>query len=151
MRDRPKQATILFVMLTFIFSAVFWALNLWHWNAFHLTKGGGASIGPWKDMLVPGVMWCPALAALVSCRILGRRFRSLAWRWPEGKYVALSYLVPLGYVAVAWVIVWAARLGGWNSDFVNTTAQSFSLRGMPPWGTFAIYVLLYGVIGMIHS
>src|SRR5215831_70484 len=138
MRDTPKKATYLYLILTLAFSSVFWALIVW---SGHLGSGFGE--------LVYGVMWCPALAALASCPILGRSFRSLAWRWPEGRYVALAYFLPLAYAAIAYGAVWGLRLGGWNSEFVGQAAHSFGLRGMPPWGTLALYLVLTPTVGMV--
>lgn len=94
--------------LTLAFSAVIWALITW---SGHLFMGFG--------LMDPAIMWCPALAALVTCRMLGREFRSLAWRWPNSRYVAAAYFMPLAYASVAYGAVWAGRLAGWNSVFVR--------------------------------
>ncbi len=140
MRDTPKTATYLYLLLTLLFSAVFWALIIW---SGHLGMGFG--------LLVAAVMWCPALAALVTCRWLGRSFRSLAWSWPKGKYVAAGYFVPLAYAAVAYGGVWALRLGGWNSSFVAQVAEHFGLRGMPAWDSLTLYIFFAATVGIIRS
>jgi uncharacterized protein len=140
MLDTPKKATYLYLILTLAFSSVFWALIIW---SGHLGSGFGE--------LVYGVMWCPALAALASCRILGRGFRSLAWRWPEGRYVALAYFLPLAYAGIAYGAVWGMRLGGWNAGFVGQVSHGFGLRGMPAWGTLALYLVLTPTVGMVRS
>jgi membrane protease YdiL (CAAX protease family) len=140
MRDTPKTATYLYLLLTLLFSAVFWTLIIW---SGHLGMGFG--------LLVAGVMWCPALAALVTCRCLGRSFRSLAWSWPKGRYVAAGYFVPLAYATIAYGGVWALRLGGWNSEFVAQVAQRFGLRGLPAWGSLALYIFFAATAGMIRS
>jgi membrane protease YdiL (CAAX protease family) len=140
MRDTPKNATYLYLILTLAFSSAFWALIIW---SRHLGSGHGE--------LAWGLMWCPALAALASCRFLGRSFRSLAWRWPMGRYVALAYFLPLAYAGVAYGVVWGLRLGGWNSGFVAEVARSFGLRGMPAWGSLALYLVLTPTALMIMS
>ncbi|HZQ69968.1 MAG TPA: type II CAAX endopeptidase family protein [Terriglobales bacterium] len=139
MQDTPKRATALYLLLTLAFSAVFWSLVIW---SGHLGMGFG--------LVVAGVMWCPALAALVSCRLLGRSIRSLAWRWPSGGFIAAAYFVPLAYAAVAYGGVWALRLGGWNSEFVSMVAQRFGVR-LPPWALLALYILFAATGGMIRS
>jgi flavin reductase (DIM6/NTAB) family NADH-FMN oxidoreductase RutF len=35
-----------------------------------------------------------------------------------------------------------AKAGRWNSGFVTEVAQSFGLRGMPAWGSLALYLVL---------
>jgi membrane protease YdiL (CAAX protease family) len=138
MSDTPKRATYLYLQLTLAFSAVVWTLIIW---SGHLYMGFG--------LMVPAIMWCPALAALVTCRLLGREFRSLGWRWPSNRYIAAAYFVPLGYALVAYGAVWACRLGGWDSEFVSLVAQDFGLRGLPAWGSLALYILSMATAGII--
>lgn len=130
MRDTPARATYLYLLLTLAFSAVVWLFILW---SGHIGMGFG--------LLIPVGMWCPALAALVSCRLLGRSVRSLAWGWPRNRYIGGAYFVPLAYAAVAYGAVWALGLGGWNSPFVSQVAQGFGLRGMPAWGSLTLYIV----------
>lgn len=140
MRDGPRTATCLYLFLTLGFSAVVWTLILWFG---HL----GLKFGP----MFPWVMWCPALAALVTCRLLGRKLRSLAWGWPASRYIAAAYFIPLAYAAVAYGAVGLLRLGGWNSEFVDQVAQNAWLRGMPPWGSLTLYIFFSATGGMLRS
>jgi membrane protease YdiL (CAAX protease family) len=140
MQDTPKRATSVYLVFTLLFSAVIWSLVIW---SGHL----GMAFG----MMITAVMWCPALAALLTCRLLGRSFRSLAWRWPEGRYIAAAYFIPLAYGATAYGAVWALRLGGWNSELVVLVTQRFGLRGMPAWGVFALWFLFTATAGMIRG
>jgi len=138
MRDTPKNATSIYLLLTLAFSSVIWTLVIW-----------SGHIGMAFGLMIPAIMWCPALAALVSCRLLGRDFRSLAWRWPAGRYVAAGYFVPLAYAGIAYAAVWAFRLGGWNSEFVSLVSQRFGLGGLPAGGALAFYVFFSATAGMI--
>lgn len=81
--------------------------------------------------------------------MLGREFRSLAWRWPGNKCIFLAYLVPLGYASLAYGAVWAWRLGGWNSEFVSLVAQGFGLQGLPAWGSLTLYITSMATAGLI--
>ncbi len=140
MRNAAGRTTILYLLFTLAFSSIFYGLILW---SGHLGSGG--------NVFAYGIMWCPALAALVTCRVVGRKFRSLAWRWPKARYIALGYFLPLAYAAIAYGAVWALRLGGWNSEFVSQVAKSFNLRGMPALGSLALYVLFAATVGTIRS
>lgn len=140
MRDNPRTATCLYLLLVLLFSSVFYALVIW---SGHLGSGFG--------FFVISLMWCPALAAIVSCRLLGRRVRSLAWRWPQGKYIAFAYFVPLLYAAITYGAVWTARLGGWNSQFAAVVSQRFGLRGAPSWATLTLYIVLAATVGIVSS
>ena len=140
MRDTPRRATLIYLLFTLLFSGVIWALIIW---SGHLAMAFG--------VMVLSLMWCPALAALVSCRVLGRSVRSLAWQWPEWKYIAAAYYVPLVYAAIAYSAVWALGLGGWNHDFVGLVAQRFGLREMPTWATFVLWLLFTATVQLIPS
>ncbi len=137
-RDTPKRATHLYLGLTLAISAVVWTLIIW---SGHLDMGFG--------VMIPTIMWCPALAALVTCRLLGRELRSLAWRWPSNRYIAAGYFVPLAYASLAYGAVWALRLGSWNSEFVSRVAEGFGLRGLPAWASLTLYIISMATGGMI--
>ena len=140
MRDTPKQATILYLIFTLLFSSVIWALIIW---SGHLDMAFG--------LMIVSVMWCPALAALVTCKVLGRDFRSLAWSWPKGRYVAAAYFVPLAYAAIAYGAVWTLHLGGWNGGLVEQIARRFGLPKMPAWGSFTLWLVFTATAQMIHG
>jgi membrane protease YdiL (CAAX protease family) len=140
MRDTPKHATYLFLQLTLAFSAVVWTLIIW---SGHLDMGFGS--------VMPAMMWCPALAALITCRLLRRELHSLGWRWPNSRYIAASYLVPLAYTSVAYGAVWALGLAGWNSEFVSLVAQGLGLRGLPAWASFTLGIVFMATGGVIQN
>ena len=139
MRDTPKRATSLYLILTLLFSSIIWSLIIW---SGHL----GMAFG----MMITSIMWCPALAALVSCPLLGRSVRSLAWRWPEGRYVVAAYLIPVVYAAIAYGAVWALRLGGWNRSLIGLVSERFGLRGLPPSAAFVLWLVFTATAGMIR-
>jgi uncharacterized protein len=138
MLDTPKRALYLFLQLKLVLSAIVWILMIW---SGHIDMGFG--------LMIPAIMWCPALAALVTCRRLGRDVRSLAWCWPNKKYMIAAYCLPVLYASVAYGAVWSWRLGGWNSDFVNMVSQGFGLNGLPAWGSLVLYIVSMATGGMI--
>src|SRR3954467_14586462 len=85
-----------FLQLTLVCSAAVWILIIW---SGHVNMGYG--------LVMPAIMWCPAFAALLTLRILGRNLSSLGWRWPQPKHLAAAYFVPLAYASVAYSAVWA--------------------------------------------
>jgi uncharacterized protein len=140
MPPTSRKALALYLGFTLGLSAIFWALIIW---SKHLGSGFG--------LYVFGVMWSPAAAALLSCRVLKRDSRSLGWTWPRRKYVLLSYFIPLAYAAVAYAAVWITRQGGFNSEFVTTVASGFGLRGMPRAGALVVYLILASTVGVVRS
>ena len=132
MPDTPTRATCLYLGFTLLFSAVIWALIIW---SGHL----GMAFG----MMITAIMWCPALGALAACRVLGRSFRSLAWRWPEGRYIAAAYFVPLAYAAIAYGAVWTFRLAGWNGKLVDLVTERFGVAGHAWLGGVHVVVVVH--------
>jgi membrane protease YdiL (CAAX protease family) len=100
-------------------------------------------------LMIPAIMWCPAIAALVTCRLIGRSIRSLAWSWPETGYLSAAYFLPLAYTSVAYGAVCVWRLGGWNSELASVVAQEFGLHGLPPWGSLVLYLIFMATGGVI--
>src|ERR1700745_2182847 len=117
MCGRSKNAISVYLQLTLVFSAAAWILIIW---SGHLNMGYG--------LVIPAIMWCPAFAALLTCRLLGRELGSLGWRWPQPQHLAVAYFVPLAYVSVAYGAVWALQLGGWNSEFVSLVTDGLGLK-----------------------
>ena len=77
-------------------------------------------------------MWCPGVAALLTCKYLGRGIDSLGWRWGKARYQAASYLIPLGYAIVTYGFVWLTKFGGVpNREFVDGATKDFGLGAMP--------------------
>ncbi|MFI5238778.1 MAG: hypothetical protein ACHQQP_03125, partial [Gemmatimonadales bacterium] len=76
----------LYLALTLALSCVFYALIL---TNGHVTGGGG--------LYVLGLMWCPAIAALLTCRIAGLDYGILGWSWGKTRWELTAFLVPLGY------------------------------------------------------
>src|SRR5215475_14144538 len=124
----PPKQVITYLIFLFLFSSVFYVLVL---RAGTLRSGMGLN--------VRGIMWCPALAAFATLRLNRRSFSELGWRW-IGKYQWQSWLIPLLYAAVAYVIVWSIGLGSFgNPDFSKQLTQAFNLRA-PAWLSVAIGV-----------
>jgi hypothetical protein len=76
----PGRAVGLFVLLTICLSGIFWVLI----NAIQTVNAA----------YIFGLMWMPAAAAILTCRIfLGRPLRTLGLGTWNGRYVLIGYLV----------------------------------------------------------
>src|ERR1043166_5160038 len=85
----------IFLVLTLGFSSIFYFLIA---KSGHVGCGWGAYIGC--------LMWCPGVAALVTCRYLGRDLSSLGWNWGKSRYQIACYFIPLAYGLVTYAFVW---------------------------------------------
>jgi membrane protease YdiL (CAAX protease family) len=131
----PWRAVGLFVLLTICLSGIFWAL-------INATQTVNAAY-------IFGLMWMPAVAAILTCRILGRPLRSFGLGTWNGRFVLIGYLIPIAYCLVASLGIWIFGFGGFpNTEFVRQTAEAFGLGGAPDWVVIAMFVVLTGTTGM---
>ncbi|MCX7513514.1 CPBP family intramembrane glutamic endopeptidase [Frateuria hangzhouensis] len=142
MADTRKSSGIgLFLLLAFGLSSVFYALVI---ATGHL---GGA-----RGMYVTGLMWCPGIAALLTCRLRGEGPGRLGWRWGAWRWQWVAYLVPLGYAAVAYAIVWSTGLGGFgNTQFEEAIGKALGWGDAPAWLNTTMYFVLLASVGMARS
>jgi membrane protease YdiL (CAAX protease family) len=130
----------LFLFLLTAFSAVFNFLIL---KSHHL---GGA-----HGLYIVGITWSSGLAALLTAKMSGRNFVEFGWKWPQAKYVRMSWFIPLLYAITTYGIVWASGLGSFpNREFMQELVGTIGLHASPLVST-VIYILLMGTLGMIRT
>jgi uncharacterized protein len=99
-----------------------------------------------------GLMWIPAVAAILTCRILGRPLRTLGLVTWNGRYVLIGYLIPIAYCLVASLGIWILGFGGFpNTESVRPTADAFGFCEAPDWVVIAMFVVLTGTTGMLSG
>ena len=131
----------LFLLLTLLLSSVFYALIV-----------GNGHVAGARGMYVMGLMWCPGVAAMLTCHLRGDAIAQLGWRWGAWHWQVVSYLVPLAYVLVAYVIVWTTGLGSYgNPEFVGTLGEMLGWPHLPAsWAVPATFLLLASA-GMVRA
>jgi membrane protease YdiL (CAAX protease family) len=140
-RSQSRKALALYLSITLCLSAVVWILTL------HAGTGriGGRIFGY-------GIMWCPALATYLTCKILRLDIAGLAWRWGKPKYQLWAYLIPLLYAAISYLIIWLAGWGGfYNEQFVTEAAESLGWSTLPHEIFIVLFLMVTGVIGLFAS
>jgi membrane protease YdiL (CAAX protease family) len=131
----------LFLLLTLTLSSIFYAFII---ATGHVGGGGG--------IYVIGLMWAPAIAALLTCRITGLSLQSLGWGWGAWKWQWLAYAVPLAYTAVAYAIIWLAGWGGFpDPKFISTMRTHLGWIGASDWVVLGGRFLLTASVGMVMS
>ena len=120
MDDNRKQL-VTFLLLTFMLSAVYYGLVI---RSGHLASAGGA--------YVLSLMWCPGVAAMITCKLHGRDLGTLGWKWGKARYQVMSYCIPLLYAAITYTAAWLTHLSGYNTQFAFDLARRFGLGPMSP-------------------
>src|SRR5208282_6235346 len=90
-----RRAIPVFLLCTWTVSSLFY---------FFIIKSAGTNAA--GGAFTSGLMWCPAIGALLTCKYLGRPIASLGWQWGKTSCQAAGYLIPLGYSIVFYGIVW---------------------------------------------
>jgi membrane protease YdiL (CAAX protease family) len=142
LRTANQRPIATYLILTLIFSSIVWLLTL---HATHAGRIAGRIFGY-------GIMWCPALATLITCRLTGRKISDLAWKWGESRYTLACYLIPLLYSLAAYLVIWISGAGGfYNKTFVSQVAHEFGWESLPAGLLIVIFFVVNGVIGLFGS
>jgi membrane protease YdiL (CAAX protease family) len=134
-----KSSVVLYVILVALFSLP-WYLLMIH------TK----DLGMGRGLVVHTLMWCPALAALVTCYVAGIQISSLGFCWPKVRYIGLGYGLPILYALMAYVPYWFSVRGSFDlRRFADSSSTSFELH--TPTGALLLNILLLLGFGVISS
>jgi membrane protease YdiL (CAAX protease family) len=120
-----RKEIVIFLIITLALSAIFYVLVIF--GGGMLAQGG---------LYALGLMWCPGIAALATRLITHRSLRGMGWGWGKTRYQILSYLIPLLYSLVVYVLVWLLGLGRVIED-------------LPP--NLIINLLIGAVVGVLGS
>lgn len=91
-----KKAIITFLILNFGLSSIFYYL---------MTTTGNS------QFYVYLVMWCPAIAAIITSLIFYRSIRGFGWRPGKIRYLVGAYFVPLIYALISFGLFWILNPG----------------------------------------
>jgi len=139
--NEKRGGIAVFLVITLGLSSIFYFLIA---KSGHVGGGWGAYIGC--------LMWCPGLAALLTCKYLGRGFSSLGWKWGKSRYEFVCYLIPLAYGATIYGFVWLTGLGGfYNTQFVARFSEAFGLGPIRPWVSIALYFFFTATITVVRD
>ncbi|WP_347219724.1 CPBP family intramembrane glutamic endopeptidase [Chryseobacterium sp.] len=97
------------------------------------------------------IMWCPAIAALLTCRIQKIPLSSLGWKWGLPKYQWWAYCIPFLYTLIPYLIIWMSGAGGfYNQEFVAEIAKGMGWD-LSEGLTIVLYFILMSSFGMVRS
>lgn len=132
---RSRNKIIVYYALTLLLSVP------WEW----LAAQRGLSV-----LLATGLMWMPALAALLTTWIFGGSVRDFAWTLGDARWLRWAYLTPLCYALPVYLIVWLGGWGGFDpAAFVARTAKTFGMSSLPvsvAWTGYVVIALTAGFI-----
>ena len=130
---------IFLVILTFISS-------LFHYAIVNLYP---------SRIYIGGLMWCPAIAAIITLKLKKRSISSLHWNWGNWKYIRLSYFIPALYGLITYILIWIFGFGSFaDKELITDWAKELGLIGigtLDPTSIIIIAVILLGTVGVIRA
>jgi membrane protease YdiL (CAAX protease family) len=137
---RSRLQVLTYLVIVFAFSSFFYFLIL-----------HSGSLGNGRGLYVLGLMWCPALAGMLTLRLNGRSISDLGWKWGPPKYQVRSWYIPILYTSIAYAIVWIFHFGAFgNPKYYDSLTKTLHLGGSP-WISIVTGIALLGTYGMIGS
>jgi len=104
---------------------------------------------------VGAIMWCPAIATIITLKLKGRSISSLNWKWGNWYFIRLSYLVPALYAIMTYGLIWIFGLGSLaNKETIIEWAKEIGLTGigtLSPSVAVIVGLLLLGTVGVIRA
>src|SRR5512133_585195 len=139
LQTKAGKKILTFLGITLSISAVFYYLII---SAGSLEAGGG--------LYVFLLMWTPGLAGIVTQLIFEHSLKGMGWKPGKVKYLALAYILPVGYCLVVYGTTWLTGLGIFPSaEFVSELAKSYpDLSG--PSGLL-LFVAIMATLGVGSS
>ena len=129
--SRTRQDVWVFLALLALFSSAFYALVL-------LRSDAGAQ---W-NVYAAAFMWCPGLAAIVTCLVRDGTLRGLGWGWGRTRFYPIAYGLALAVCLLPYVVVWIA----FDAFDGRQLAATFAKAGLPPALAGPAGVLAVGLI-----
>src|SRR5215469_15105792 len=120
-----RRGIPVYLLVTWTVSSLFYFLII-------KSAGTNAANGAYTS----GLMWCPAIGALLTCRYLGRPIASMGWQWGQTRYQLISYLIPLGYSTITYSIAWLTGIAALNpTQTADAYSRFFGIGPLPssPW------------------
>nr|WP_321407108.1 type II CAAX endopeptidase family protein [uncultured Carboxylicivirga sp.] len=108
-----------------------------------------------SSIYIGGLMWSPAIAAIITLKLNKRPVSSLNWNWGNWKYIRLSYIVPALYGIITYLLIWIFGLGEIaNKETITEWAKDIGLIGIGTLNSTSIIfiaIILLGTVEVIRS
>jgi uncharacterized protein len=138
MSSRGKQIFV-FLLLTFAFSCFPYYLIV-HSGHLRVGNGMGGAL----------IMWCPGLAAIVTCALMRIDLATLGWNWRPTRYQVWSYFIPILYALPVYVAAWAVIRGSFAfGDFAESMGSAYGFPHHPTAATLLLAIPAYATVGVI--
>jgi membrane protease YdiL (CAAX protease family) len=104
------------------------------------------------SIYVGALMISPAMAAFITLKIQKRPLSSLPWSLNKLKYLKLSFLMPILYVSIAYVLIWMFGFGSFiNSETISEWSDQLGIDSSNQTLLIIVMILLLLTVGVIKN
>ncbi|MCM4174136.1 CPBP family intramembrane metalloprotease [Arenibacter sp. TNZ] len=104
------------------------------------------------SIYVGALMMCPALSAFATLKITKRPISSLPWNLEKSKYLSLSYLIPVLYITIAYVLIWFFSFGSVpNQATILEWSQELGMEEFSIPIIILSMVVLLSIVGVVKN
>ena len=104
------------------------------------------------SIYVGALMISPALATFITLIIQKRPLSSLPWGLKELKYLKLSFLTPILYVSIAYVLIWMLGFGSFvNTETISEWSAELGISNSNQTLLIVVMVFLLLSVGVIKN
>lgn len=104
------------------------------------------------SIYVGALMLSPALASFITLKIRKRPISSLPWSLKDLKYLKLSYITPILYVSIAYVLIWLFGFGNLiNSDRILQWSNELGIDSSNQTIVMIVMIFLLLTVGVVKN
>ncbi len=98
------------------------------------------------------LMLSPMFATFATLKVTGRSIKTLPWSLNNWRYFKLGYLMPVLYVTIAYVLIWALGFGAVpNPETITEWAAELGLKDASTAVVIVLMVALLAVVGVVKN
>lgn len=104
------------------------------------------------SIYVGALMLSPAIASLITLKIRMRPISSLPWRLTELKYLRGSYIIPIIYVSIAYILIWFFGFGNLiNTKSIIEWSNELGINSANQTLVMVVMIFLLLTVGVIKN
>ncbi|WP_040281712.1 CPBP family intramembrane glutamic endopeptidase [Psychroserpens damuponensis] len=104
------------------------------------------------SIYIGALMMCPAIASFITLKLMKRSISSLSWSLKASKYLKLSYILPVCYVAISYILIWVFGYGNFgNQNTITEWTQELGMTGYNTSVVVLVMMMLLAVVGVVKN
>ena len=104
------------------------------------------------SIYVGALMMCPALSAFITLKLMKRPISSLPWGQKNLKHLRSSYLIPVVYITVSYILIWFFGFGNvLNQETITDWSQELGMEGFGSPFVLLTMIILLSIVGVVKN